>query len=667
MGVLRSESTQNMPPTAASTRSSSGSSTTSARTRRSRGSTAWLLGLALCACTASHSEAYLRGVPLATPVKPTTHKSTLSALHRDRIRLRWPSKQPFLRATVEDQDTKKGTDKKGTETERVTVTHSLYGKSHEGGSDAVTRPLVNGSSQPSIGSKTDPPTPVSKSKGDASDSDRILRQQLDEKIGESNSEPAPTTTTRSMWQRRNARSAEEGIRRENTIQLSSLLAKARSIETRGRQYAARTISGLINALAEEVNDLDVEVDARNDTPFSGKHVDAIRIKFSRLGFKPLQMGGLSQAVRDADKEFTEDITKDLTDLSCADEAFDRIDADRSGALDIDEIALALSMAAGANDEMDERKSNVLKDLASSLVKLYDFNGDGVVDRNEYKSMVEDMAALRKSQNKSPKENNEENVPETQDKKEGDAGWLSSAKQWVQGMFSQLTDRRKEGDIGTGQWRAQQDDIFVDVVDNGLEVTTGASEGIVDVSDSDSVQVIDTMSKALGSITLSDLKIDLRRLIFGAVPILKHITPGGPLILEPFTTTVNGSFSRDDIMNSFLLDAGLRRLVARALRRRVRSFRDIIDGAVFFGRSWNMASAHAPVVEVPEVTNIEFDDDNRLIITGIARVQTRSDAPQIENAFKVRTRIGTRKGGRTIKLIEPELAFVIECPKSIESK
>jgi hypothetical protein len=60
-----------------------------------------------------------------------------------------------------------------------------------------------------------------------------------------------------MWQRRNARSAEEGIRRENTIQLSSLLAKARSIETRGRQYAARTISGLINALAEEVNDLDV--------------------------------------------------------------------------------------------------------------------------------------------------------------------------------------------------------------------------------------------------------------------------------------------------------------------------------------------------------------------------------------------------------------------------
>jgi hypothetical protein len=297
-----------------------------------------------------------------------------------------------------------------------------------------------------------------------------------------------------------------------------------------------------------------------------------------------------------------------------------------------------------------------------LVQLYDFNGDGVVDRNEYKSMVEDMAALRKSQKKSSPKESEENIPETQDQKEGNSGWVSWAKERVQSMFF---SQGKEADIDTVQWRAQQRDLFVDVVDDSLEVKTDASEEIVDVSDS--LQVMDTMSKSLGSITFSDLKIDLRRLIFGAVPILKHITPGGPLILEPFTTTVNGSFSRDDIMNSFLLDAGLRRLVARALRRRVRSFRDIIDGAVFFGRSWKMTSASAPVVEVPEVTNIEFDDDNRLIITGIARVQTRSDAPQIENAFKVRTRIGTRKEGRTIKLIEPELAFVIECPKSVEQK
>jgi hypothetical protein len=107
-------------------------------------------------------------------------------------------------------------------------------------------------------------------------------------------------------------------------------------------------------------------------------------------------------------------------------------------------------------------------------------------------MVEDMAAYMQVSKKSPKEN-EENIPETQDKK-GDGGWTSSAKQWVQGMFSQVTDRHKEGDIKMSSGKAQQDDLSADVVDDGLEVTTG--EGIVDVP-----FAIDTMSKSLGSITL----------------------------------------------------------------------------------------------------------------------------------------------------------------------
>ena len=70
------------------------------------------------------------------------------------------------------------------------------------------------------------------------------------------------------------------------------------------------------------------------------------------------------------------------------------------------------------------------------------------------------------------------------------------------------------------------------------------------------------------------------------------------------------------MQSALLEDGLRRLVARALRRRVRSLRDLTDGAVFYGRTWGMVSKEAPVVEVPKLTNIEFEDD-KLIITGSA--------------------------------------------------
>ena len=75
----------------------------------------------------------------------------------------------------------------------------------------------------------------------------------------------------------------------------------------------------------------------------------------------------------------------------------------------------------------------------------------------------------------------------------------------------------------------------------------------------------------------------------------------------------------------------------------------------------------PSVNVPKLTNVEFDSENRLIITGRARVQSNKDAPVIENAFKVRTKIGTRKGGKVIRLVEPELALVLECPKAFEEK
>ncbi len=132
-------------------------------------------------------------------------------------------------------------------------------------------------------------------------------------------------------------------------------------------------------------------------------------------------------------------------------------------------------------------------------------------------------------------------------------------------------------------------------------------------------------------------------------------------------TITASFNRDDILESALLDDGLRRLVARALRRRVRSFRDLLDGAVFYGRTWNMASKQAPVVEVPKLTNVEFDKKDRLIITGRAKVRASPDQPFVENSFKLRTKLGTRENGQYIRLEEPELALMLECPKTIEKK
>lgn len=81
----------------------------------------------------------------------------------------------------------------------------------------------------------------------------------------------------------------------------------------------------------------------------------------------------------------------------------------------------------------------------------------------------------------------------------------------------------------------------------------------------------------------------------------------------------------------------------------------------------MASKQAPVVEVPRLTNIEFDKYNRLIITGRAKTRVSPDQPFVENSFKLRTKLGTRENGQYIRLEDPELALVLECPRAWERK
>jgi hypothetical protein len=132
-------------------------------------------------------------------------------------------------------------------------------------------------------------------------------------------------------------------------------------------------------------------------------------------------------------------------------------------------------------------------------------------------------------------------------------------------------------------------------------------------------------------------------------------------------TMTGSFNKKDILESALLDDGLRRLVARALRRRVRTLRDLVDGAVFYGRTWKdlgIKSKQAPIVEVPALTDIEFEGD-KLIITGKTRVRAAPSQPFVENSFKLRTKLGTRENGQYIRLLDPEIAVVLECPRSWE--
>lgn len=433
---------------------------------------------------------------------------------------------------------------------------------------------------------------------------------------------------RSLWRRRHARTLEEGIRRGRSDELSFLLDKAQIDARQGhdRSYVERTLMGIVNVLAEETEDLDIEVNTVPNSPAWRKEVKEFRINFSRLGFRPIRMGGTNPVDTFEEKTKTNSTTINsgedqrivpLSLVESADEGFDRIDEDNSGTLDRDELAQALSSITALETDRDS-----IEELASDLVLLYDVNGDGVVDREEYQQMVEDMARISPS------------LEESGGNK--DVNPFFAVKDSIQSVSQKISKR-------------------------AAEVASAAREKIL--RDDSAVFVDET---EMGSIVLSNLKLDLRQFIFGALPLVKKLTPGGPLILEPFTATVTASFSPEDVMGSFLLDAGLRRLVARALRVRVRSFRDMVDGALFFGRRWKMTSKTAPVVEVLGLSNVEFDSRNRMIITGRARVRTSPDAPLVTNTFKVRTKIGTRKNGQVIRLVEPELAFVFECPPAVEN-
>jgi len=68
----------------------------------------------------------------------------------------------------------------------------------------------------------------------------------------------------------------------------------------------------------------------------------------------------------------------------------------------------------------------------------------------------------------------------------------------------------------------------------------------------------------------------------------------------------------------------------------------------------------------KLTDIKIDKQNRLVITGRARIRPSPEAPTVENGFKIRTKVGTRNDGQVIRLTDTEIAVSIECPKRVEA-
>ena len=453
--------------------------------------------------------------------------------------------------------------------------------------------------------------------------------------------------------------------------------------------ARRLLTGLIMALAEEVKDLEIEVNTNDVTPMNEKMVNSIRIYFSRLAFRQLRMGGIdgllhhtsklesssslgdlllaSKNLESSSKTTTRRRSSSLSSSSSsssssgggsssffgnfgktdtANETFDKIDIDGNGTLDVWELAQALKTVAlmgGARLGIRSRVIESLTELSARLVRLYDVNGDGVVDRQEYQMLVRDMAALRYA-----RMNEEE-------------GGRRRYNNGTTNVTESVVDGNSDGDTKKKNW-------FTSFFNN--RKTSIAEIDVTDTTNHLNDEIWDLVEEddGEGSLVLEGLNLDLRQFLFGSIPGgVKRLLPGGPLILKPFTATLTCSFNRDDIMESILLDSGLRRLVARALSRRVRGVRDLLDGAVFYGRTWKTLEQNAPLVEIAKLENVQFDNRNRLIITGRAKIKEALGYKHdpIEQGFKVRTKIGTRSYGRIIGLLEPEIAIFFECPKEFE--
>ncbi|GMH71665.1 hypothetical protein TrRE_jg927, partial [Triparma retinervis] len=184
-----------------------------------------------------------------------------------------------------------------------------------------------------------------------------------------------------------------------------LLALGTSARRRRRATSriSRIISGLIIATADECENLDVEVDVVPGSPLQRLQVNSCRISFSRLGFAPLRIGGLSE--RDVFTLSNLGLTQPMRSVTnTVDEAFQAIDVDSSGKLDRSELATALANAMARGDKSEGKRKDwkstnpeTIVKLAGSLLRLYDTNGDGELDRNEYAAMVEDIAMIRRQE------------------------------------------------------------------------------------------------------------------------------------------------------------------------------------------------------------------------------------------------------------------------------
>lgn len=247
------------------------------------------------------------------------------------------------------------------------------------------------------------------------------------------------------------------------------------------------------------------------------------------------------------------------------EAFRQMDTDNSGTLEKEELLAALNMAvsdrqdietvdrrqlAGSTSTTNEvdvafssasssdatnsllpswaasRTEAVLERLATRLVQLYDFNGNGVVDQSEYLTMVEDMAELRRSKRS--------NLQLKLLHRTGLRYIRNILASSVWNLFTNRDDEEAAIASSSKTNKSNEEEAF-EVLEIDDVSVSNLSTTVLDANREELLKhtvplripkgdpMLVGPHTGEGSIVIENLKLDLRRLLFGAVPVIKNVS------------------------------------------------------------------------------------------------------------------------------------------------
>mmetsp|Transcript_129589 Transcript_129589/g.242464 ORF Transcript_129589/g.242464 Transcript_129589/m.242464 type:complete len:211 (-) Transcript_129589:44-676(-) len=165
-----------------------------------------------------------------------------------------------------------------------------------------------------------------------------------------------------------------------------------------------------NTVVEQVDAMFTELDANNDGRISRKESTKLRAKLSDLGITDLPFNFDAADVTNSGAITLEEFRSELMRCAkgrqelihglvhnnatwAADVAFvwSGVDEDKSGRVDQSELAALIKDLARKEGRIDPEKLEYYsQNKAQKLLRRYDRNGNGLIDKDEFEKLIEDL-------------------------------------------------------------------------------------------------------------------------------------------------------------------------------------------------------------------------------------------------------------------------------------